>query len=354
MALELLLARVHQLLVEKMYRQAKAGWFHDFEVELEAQRKASLAKGGRGFQPRRAVRKVIPANGEDAADDQPGPSGITNVRVVCIRDDGVTILQSYPSDSSDDEDIDRRCSIDRATSMTAPQPEVDDDSANEDEDKPDENPYAVFAEKVTIAGLPEAYRSRFKSDLILFRLALLFAFAMIAYESVKISAQYQDDGVIFTDLELIGTRAPFPNISVCFPPVINGPRVLDFMKIPPKLIALAMAANITIDQVLEFIRKTVSLQINMTDRSKKLYTITKRFFDEALIFGSDQGQDVYWEGLQMSCPEVLSSCYFGRQQFDCCDGARFSYLWSIGCYQVGVSLLCIDPLSSCRYNRIWC
>lgn len=86
----------------------------------------------------------------------------------------------------------------------------------------------IFAERVTIAGLLEACTAELLAERRMFRIGLLVAFAMIIYQSIGNTEQYQTKDTIFVDFE-VSERAPFPNVTVCFAPAANSTLMQEFV-----------------------------------------------------------------------------------------------------------------------------
>src|SRR5262249_6462221 len=145
---------------------------------------AEKIKSGKNTEDEQVVQEI---------NDQPGPSGITKAEI--------------------EEMI-------QAEKIRSGKEDPEDDKV--EEEKKETNPITIFAEKVTIAGWEEAMTAKWKVDRIMFRIALILASIIIIYQSIEIAAQYKYQRTVFTNLEIMRDhRAPFPNVSICFPVVYN-------------------------------------------------------------------------------------------------------------------------------------
>ena len=202
-----------------------------------------------------------------------------------------------------------------------------------------DSPGEIFVQRVTICGLEEACSEKsLIIDKIMFRIALLFAFAAILYESYAIVSQYRKQESVYNDQIIDFQTAPFPNVTVCFPPSGNDTLVEELMQISmlKKASRLMEKYNFTMSNVINYIKDAFSLNVNYRAGWTPLHVATSNLFDNVVE---------HWEkrGLSMAvfqsfpCQVTLSNCEFEGEPFDCCQAAIFLTLWHLSCFQIDVS-----------------
>lgn len=258
-------------------------------------------------------------NLDSELDNQPGPSGF-NQRGSVIAE-FITQTDVEPIDMENE-------------TVAEPTDHKSSEKAEESDEEPKEeyNAFKEFAEGVTIAGLEEAYSADFRPTRIMFRVALLLAFAMIIYQAIAIVDQYKEQNTVFVDVE-VNQRAPFPNVTVCFDPAVDEAVIRRWTSKYEILHEVVVKYNFTETELTENVRRALSLQLkNDLRKSRNLY-VGKKFMRVA-----EMETDLYLPEVYIPpCPRILSNCAFGNLKFNCCEIAQYMTILTHSCYHLSVS-----------------
>jgi hypothetical protein len=251
----------------------------------------------------------------DVSDDQPGPSNVTTTPVIVIS----------PADAAVN---------DEGNEISSPT-----ETQDKTEKENSVSPYKEFAEKVTIAGLPEAYGAQFKPDKIMFRAALILAFICIIYESIAIAKQYKNGDLVMTDIENLTLEAPFPNISVCFPFFFNR-TVMDSWfssKVTLKIKNGMKRHNYTKNDIVKFLEDGISRNLKTEDLGDSLSRLSFAVYDAVTEDAQNLGLNPVLMMVDPGCSNILTNCFYRDREFDCCQNAQFFTFWISSCFQISVS-----------------
>lgn len=262
-------------------------------------------------------------NLESELANQPGPSGLNQNAVQDNDEITTTEIECIgrERDKAHNEKSERKQEKESETSKK----------------KNDGNAIWVFAEKVAISGLLEAYNATFCLDRYMFRMALILAFGMIISQAISIASHYQNQSTVFDRAEIAG-KPPFPNVSVCFTSTVSETDEKWFASnFDKQVIENMKKLNLTKTDLQQFLKKFVSLEVTRSDLDTIQYAKTKRFM--RMIQGDTGSISALLPLLVPKCSQILSNCAYGNAKFDCCEKAQHLALWQYSCFQISVCLL---------------
>jgi hypothetical protein len=199
------------------------------------------------------------------------------------------------------------------------------------------NPYGIFAEKVAIAGLFEACNAKIFGDRCMFRLALVLAFSVIVWQTIKIINQYRNPKTVFVDLPS-ERQTPFPNITICFSSSLNESVVWQYLTVPEKAQLLLDEHNITLDAVVKSIKLGMHSPVKAATMYPKGYKINKLITEATMEAAKAAGENFVYRINTPECGSVFSNCALSGQKFDCCEYTRNLFAYGFSCMEIQVKI----------------
>jgi hypothetical protein len=242
------------------------------------------------------------------------------------------------------ENIDEDLKIERHKSINSKNQTdtIDERKENEHEEKEKDKlgkAVQLFAERVTIAGVYDLYRAKYRSEKAMWILALIFVCFAIIFTSRNLVLQHLHQSKVYNYYPMANRVPPFPSVSVCGPQSIDKKKFRQLLIIPNKTRELVEKNKRDLNAIIDFTLDFWSYDRLPVDITDSILAKATNQIMAATVKEIPWGITGFYLSVYPKCEQSLSGCSFYGKKFDCCSVAKLSFTEDSICYYFDVLFL---------------
>lgn len=196
---------------------------------------------------------------------------------------------------------------------------------------------ALFADRVTMAGVEDAYKSKTKWERWMWYVTIVAASIFTILAALDVAKKYLHPQQVYDYYPIANDQPPFPNVSLCAPFTMNKTKFLRYLVIPNRTRNVIKRKNLQLQEVLDY-----TLEFWRYDQHARIIKnqLVDQLSYEIMKASIGQFANGYAELIEMTtpdCPDVLTNCSFHGESFDCCQDAQRIWTFDMTCFQIDVS-----------------